>query len=400
MRLSTAQIFQQGINNILSQQSQLTHTQQQISTGKRILTPADDPEQAVRALDMSREIATVDQYQRNADFANTQLALEESTLGAVGNTLQRVRELLLQANNDSQTPESRNAISSEMRALRDELMAQANTRDANGEYLFSGFQLNARPFDLVAGSPVYNGDQGQRLVQIGPSTQLAVNDSGARVFQQAPAGNGTFTVQQDPANSGTALVGQTGVSGGFQADVYTLQFSQATSADPVTYQVTGAVSGVVASGTYTPGEAISFAGAQLEVSGDPADSDSFTIAAAGRQDVFTTVNNVIAALESAAGSATSPANFHNTVNRSLEQLDEGIDHILAVRTEVGSRLNNIDSQRNVNDEFKLQVEEVLSSIEDLDYAEAISRLNLQQVALQAAQQTYVRVQGLSLFNFL
>lgn len=400
MRLSTAQIFQQGINGILNQQSRLTHTQQQISTGQRLLATADDPGQAVRALDMSREIAAVEQYQRNADGAQAQLALEESTLGAIGNTLQRVRELVLQANNDTQTPASRNAIAAEIKALRDELLSRANTRDANGEYLFAGFQLNAKPFDLAAGQAVYSGDQGQRLLQIGPATQVAVNDSGARVFLQAPEGNGVFTVQHNPANSGSAVVGQTSVSGPFQADVYTLQFSQPTATDPVTWQVSGAVSGVVASGNYAPGDTIGFAGAQLEIEGQPSDGDRFTVAAAGRQDIFATVNEMISALESSALGAQSSAVFHNRINRALEQLDEGMDHVLEVRAEVGVRLNSIDSQRAVNDEFVLQVEEVISSIQDLDYAEAISRLNLQQVALQAAQQAYLRVQGLSLFKYL
>jgi len=119
MRLSSVQIFQQGISAILDQQAKVQHTQQQLATGKRVLTPSDDPAAAVQILDITENLAQIDQYNRNGDLAEGQLALEESVLGDIGNVLQRVRELIVQANNASQSPETRSSAATEIAARLD-----------------------------------------------------------------------------------------------------------------------------------------------------------------------------------------------------------------------------------------------------------------------------------------
>ena len=119
MRLSSVQIFQQGISAILDQQAKLNQTEQQLASGKRVLNPSDDPVAAVQILDITEDLKLVDQYSRNGDLAEGQLALEESTLAEVGNVLQRVRELVVQANNATQTPETRNSIATEIEARLD-----------------------------------------------------------------------------------------------------------------------------------------------------------------------------------------------------------------------------------------------------------------------------------------
>lgn len=400
MRLSTNQIFRQGVSAILDQQSKLAQTQQQISSGKRINKPSDDPAGAARVLDIKQQIATVEQYGRNADLAKTQLALEENALVGVENILQRVRELAIQANNDSLNVDNRQAIASEMRTRLDELLALANSRDANGDYLFAGFQVNNQPFAFTGGTLTYGGDQGQVFAQIGPGVQVPTNDAGAAVFQLIDTGNGVYTALQNPANTGTGVVGATSLNGAFVPDTYTITFTQAAPTDPVTYQVTGVASGVVASGNYVAGEAIVFNGVSLTIDGEPADSDTFTVAPAATQDVFTTVDALANALTAHPDSPAGRAHLHNEVNQQLNNLDRALEHIVGVRTQIGTRLNNIDSQTQVNEDFILQMREAQSNVEDIDFAEAISRLNLQTVALQAAQQSYIQVQGLSLFNLL
>ena len=400
MRLSTSQIFRQSIGGILDRQLQLNQTQLQISTGKRIARPSDDPVGAARILDIKEQMATVNQYQRNADLANTQLNLEENALNGVENVLQRVRELALQAKNDTLDTQNRQGLASEIRARVNELLSLVNTKDANGDFMFAGFQTNTQPFVFSGGTLSYNGDQGQRFLQIGPSVQIAASDSGASVFQDIGTGNGTFSVAHNPANTGTAIVGSTATDGSFVPDTYTVSFTQALPTDPITYQVSGVLSGVVAAGTYGGGEIISFNGAAITIDGDPADGDSFTVASSGQQDMFTTLDKLAAALESTASGRVAKAELHNVVNRQIENLDRALDNVLATHTQVGTRLNNVDSQTQVNGDFILQMTKAQSDIEDIDLVDAIGRLSLETVALQAAQQAYVRVQSLSLFNIL
>lgn len=400
MRLSSVQIFQQGISGILDQQARLNDTQQQLATGKKILKPSDDPVAAVQIMDIQEDLELVDQYARNGDLAEGQLGFEESVLTDVGNVLQRVRELMVQANNATQTPETRNSIATEIEARLDELQALANTRDANGEYIFAGFQSDTEPFIRQGNSFSYNGDDGQRFLQLGSSTQVGVRDSGFDVFVSIPTGNGTFDVAPNAANTGNAVVGSTSASGSFVPDDYVVTFSQATPSDPITYQVTDSTPAIIGSGTYVPGETITFAGASLQIDGVPADGDSFDVTPSVKQDVFTSLQAIVNDLKNSGSTSAEIAIVNNSLGQGLNNIDQALGHMLEIRADVGVRLSQVETQRNVNESFTLQLQDTLSDIQDLDYAEAISRLNLQLTALQAAQQTYVKVQGLSLFNYL
>lgn len=183
-------------------------------------------------------------------------------------------------------------------------------------------------------------------------------------------------------------------------DNYTVSFIQATAADPISYQVVDSSAAVVASGNYNDGESIAFGGAQLSFSGVPNNGDSFTVSPAGQQDVFSTLQNIVDDLNNAAADPASIAAVHNAMGQALNNLDQGLGHILEVRASVGARMSQVDSQRSLNEDFNLHLQESLSGVQDLDYTEAVSRLNLQLTALQAAQQAYVKVQGLSLFNYM
>ncbi len=400
MRLSSVQIFQQGISAILTQQSKLNQTEQQLATGRRVLTPSDDPVAAVQILDITEDLQLVDQYQRNGNLAEGQLALEETVLGEVGNVIQRVRELVLQANNASQSPETRSSIATEVQARIEELESLANTRDASGEYIFAGFQSASVPFTRQGSAVTYAGDDGQRFLQLGNSTQVAVSDSGSDVFMSIASGNGTFSVAADAGNTGTAVAGRTSVDGAFVRDDYTVSFSQLSATDPVTYQVLDAAAAVVASGNYAAGDTIDFAGASIGFGGTPADGDSFAVTPSVKQDMFTTLQNIADDLKGSGSSPSQIAALNNAMARALDNLDQAQGNVLEVRADVGVRLNHVDNQLNINESFNLQLQSTLSKVQDLDYAEAVSRFNLELTALQAAQQAYVKMQGLSLFNYL
>ena len=400
MRLSSVQIFQQGIASIMSQQAKLDHTQQQLASGKKVLSPADDPVAAVQVLNITEDLKAIDQYQRNSNMAEAQLALEDATLDRVGNVLQRVRELVVQANNASQGPDTRRGIAAEIAARMDELQSLANTTDANGEYIFAGFQARTEPFAKQGGSVIYMGDDGQRYLQVGSSSQVAVRDSGADVFERVPSGNGVFAVAAGAGNSGTAVAGQTSSDGAFVRDNYSISFSQASPGDPVTYQVVDSSAGVVASGNYEAGEVIAFAGASVRFDGVPADGDSFSVTPSVNKGVFSMIEGIVNDLNGFGGAPADVAQLNTSMGQALNDLDQALENVLQVRAEVGVRQQQVETQLNINESFNLQLEESLSGIQDLDYAEAISRFNLELTALQAAQQAYAKMQGMSLFNYI
>ena len=400
MRMSTVQIFNQGVNNLLDRQADVTKTQEQLASGKRIMSASEDPAGTARTLDITSQLARIDAYQRNTVAVQSSLNLEESALGSVVNDLQRARELTIQANNATMTGADRRSIAVELSAILESIIATANTQDASGEYIFAGFQSETRPFTETSSGATYNGDDGQRFMQVSANVQIASSNSGSDVFMSAAAGNGSFDYRGSANNTGTATVTATSAAANYVPETYTLAFIQANPTDPITYTVTGDTSGQVAAGTYTAGGAITFANGEIQLSGTPVNGDTFTISSSPRQDVFTTLKDLVNTLASATDSEASSTLVHNEASRGIINIDNAIEKILTVQADVGTGMRRADMQTDTNEAFNYQLQETLSGLQDLDYAEAISRLNIQMLALQAAQQTFAKTQNMSLFNYL
>lgn len=400
MRIATRQFYQQNVRTLSEHQVGAARTQQQLSTGQRILNPSDDPVNNSRLMELREQVATTEQYQRNRDLADGRLALEETVLASAEDSLQRVRVLTVQANSDALNDEDRRYIAGEVRHISDKLLELANTQDSDGDYLFAGFKSNTQPFVADGeGAARYQGDQGQRFLKIGSSRQVAVGDSGAEVFQQVRTGNGDFTVAGNTANTGSGVIdlGSVTDSTAFQKHNYRIEFTAADTFDVID-DTAGA--NVLTGQTFSAGAAIEFDGIQTTIKGEPAAGDSFIIEPAGKQSLFTTLDNLVDTLESGTASPAAKAQLHQGLNTTLADLDQGLEHVLGVRTQVGARLNALDAQGEVNDDFLVHMQELVADIDGLDYAEAASRLSQQMFTLEAAQQSFLRVQNLSLFNYM
>jgi flagellar hook-associated protein 3 FlgL len=397
MRVSTLGSYERGLSAMQQLQSALDRTQRQISSGKRILTPSDDPISSSRALELREKLARLEQFDRNSNIAENRLQNEESALSSVNNLLQRVRELALQANNSTQSNESRQLIATEMRQRLDELVDIANAKDGSGRFLFAGNLDSTTPVSVVGNGYAYNGDQGRREIQIGESRRIADGDSGDDVFFRVRAGNGSFTTTAAPGNTGSAVIGQSSVTDTTQYDnaPYSVQFSSATD-----YEVRDGANVLIASGTYQSGSSIAFRGIEFTLDGAPAAGDSIAVAPSPYKSVFAGVQQMIAAVETVVVNDTTRAVLNNGINTGLQDIDQGIGNILDVQTRIGSRLAAIESQVDSNGAFALTVQDTLGSLEDLDYAEALSRLSLEATTLEAAQKSFVATQRLSLFAYI
>jgi len=403
MRVSTAYFTQRGLTSILEQQARLADIQEQISSGKRILRPSDDPTGAAQILRLDQALSVTDQYQRNAGNALNRLTLEESTLDSVQDSLIRIREIAIQGTNSTIGNDDRKALAQEVRERLNEIVSLANTKDANQEYLFSGYKVTTKPFTEAAdGTFVYSGDQGQRALQISSGRQMMDSDSGNDVFVNVKNGNGTFQTNANVLNGGTGVfdIGQVVDPTAYVSDTYTITIG-GTSGN-LTYGVTGAASGVVvASGTaFSDGGTIQFNGLQTGITGTPNVGDTFTISPSSTQDMFTSVQNLVKALETTTSSPAGQSDILNLINPALSEIDLAFENITRVRTSVGARLKTIDDQINVNEGFKIELASTLSKVRDLDIAEAAVELQSRLIALEAAQTTYTRIQGLSLFDHI
>ena len=399
MRISSIEQFQQGIDSILSQQAKLNQTQLQLATGKKVLKPSDDPAVATQLLNLSSLKANNLQYDRNINTALNELELQESVLSSSGNVLQRVRELVIQANNATQSSQTRAAIADEISNLADELLQLSNSKSPSGEYIFAGYNSRTPAFAKSGAGYVYQGDQGQRLLQVSEDTQLAVRDNGADVFQGMSTGDGRFLLETPASNTGDGIVKMSSTIDAISDD-YTMVFTQANADDPITYSIAGAVSGVVATGTYQSGEAIAFNGVSIEIEGALTNGDIYKVNRSVRQNVFQSVQSIADTLLAGTETAAKSSKLVNDLGQSISTMDQALEHLQSRRTIVGNRLQALDTRADENANGLIRLERQTSELNDLDFAEAVSRLNLQTTALQAAQQSYIKIQGLSLFNYL
>lgn len=204
MRVSTSQIFNSGTIGIQNRQFDLFKTQQQLSTGRRILSPEDDPIGASQALQVSQSKGVNKQFLDNMAAARSNLNLLDSTLNGVEEELQNIYERAVQAGNSSYSDAQRGMLAEELKRRLESLIGLANTQDGTGLYIFAGFKSATQPFQVnVAATPPYElgagthvsyaGDAGQQSLQVSASRVMATSENGIDVFMQVRNANGNVT---------------------------------------------------------------------------------------------------------------------------------------------------------------------------------------------------------------
>ncbi|RPE80875.1 flagellar hook-associated protein FlgL [Vulcaniibacterium tengchongense] len=396
-RISTGNLYQQSLGAMLRKQSALAHTQQQLASGRRLVTAKDDPVAAGTAVGLDRALAELTRYGENANLLQNRLNLQENVLAQAGDNLARVRELAVQANNASLSSEDKQAITAELEVIRKELLGLANSQDGSGRYLFGGTADDRAPFALSGGTALYNGDQTRRRVEVAPD--LLVDDTlpGSELFMRVRTGDGRLDAQADPANAGGGVLLDFGLdaAGNWNGQRYAVVF---TAADA--YEVRDGAGTVVASGAYASGDSIVAAGLHLRIEGEPAAGDIFAIGPAGQRDVFATVDRLIAALGMPDDTPAQRAAQQNLLQSSLRDVATAQEHLVDGRAAAGAQLAALDGAGELREAQSLAFETTLSNLRDLDYAEAISRFSIESAALQAAQGAFVRLQSSTLFDLL
>ncbi|WP_263768708.1 flagellar hook-associated protein FlgL [Propionivibrio soli] len=401
MRISTSQIYDSGSSSIMDGQANLYKIQNQLSSGKRFLSAKDDPVAAAQVVLTKQSMAVNAQYSDNQANASSQLALEEDRLQSVVDSIQYVMEETVAGGNASYSDSEREFISQTLQSQFEFLFGVANSKDANGYYLFSGYQGSTQPFQkLSSGGVQYIGDDGQRLLQVSASRQIAVSDSGRDIFQSIRTGNGTFAMSAGTTNTGTGVIGAGSVTNptAWTGHNYSISFATATQFT-VTDTTTSAVLGPY---SYTSGAAITaIPGTSLSISGTPAAGDTFSVQPSTEQSLFTTIQNLATAFSTdISGNPTAGAAVRNVINAEMQNLNLALENVSSVQSSIGSRRSELSSLTNVSDALELQYKSTLSDLQDIDYAAAISEYSQQQLQLEAAQSSFAKIMGLSLFNYI
>ena len=294
-RISSAQMHQGSLNVIFDAQARLQKTQEALATGKKTNEASDDPVASAQITAVRAELSRLEVMQKNVNTAYDELAMTESALSSAEDLISRAREISVQGANSVLGPEDRAILATEIDAIRDQLLKLANTQSPMGDYIFAGHSTNRPAFTDNAGNYEFQGDNGQRTLNIAAGVTVNVRTAGTDVFGEGETG--IFSVLQN-------------LAGGLRAD------------------------------------------------------------------------------------------DDEIIQRSMTSIDDSQQVMLEGIADLGSRMGLVEDQQLLNEAFNIQLKESLSGLEDIDYAKAISDMNLQMVALQAAQQTYSQTKDLNLFNYL
>jgi len=410
MRISSTLFFQTGLNSINAQQTDLMHLFQQVGSGQRMVTPADDPLAAAQAINISQSQSLNKRFAENREVARRNLGIEENTLTSVTLLMQDVKTRLVEAGNGTMSDADRATLANVLSNTKSTLLGLANSTDVGGQYLFSGSQGGMAAFATDAlGAVSWQGDSLARNIQVDQTRQLDGGDSGADVFLRASPGvNGYLTTAV--TSNGTARISTPTITDPAGANVgkdFDITFTSATTYEVVVTDRTVAapVPDPAVAYTYDPG-ATSLAlpgGVQIKFSGDPVAGDVFSVnsiaSPAAGLNIFDTLDSVIAALKSPAnGDSVAQAALGNALAGAMQRLDVHYDNVLTVRASVGARLNEIDAldARGIMRDLGYTMQ--LSRLEDLDYYTATTSLQLRQSALEAAALAFRKIQDTSLFN--
>jgi flagellar hook-associated protein 3 FlgL len=395
-RLSTANTYDSTVARLVQRQNDLGEAQQQLTSGKRVNRPSDDPTAAGRAERALASTARVDATQRGVDASKALMSQSESALGDAGELLQQAREALVAAGNGSYSDAERKVQADHLRGLRQQILAVANRSDGANGYLFAGQGSSQPPFLDAPGGVQYRGTSGEALVA--GSETLPISIDGAASWLSARTGNGVFETRTVTSN-GNAVIDTGSVSNPalLTGSTYDLQFSVA--AGVTTYSVLK--DGLATAQTnvaYSPGTAIQIDGMAVTISGAAANGDAFQLRPS------TPSLSVFDVLDKAVNDLAAPNRRASQVTQSnaenLRNIDQVMTRLQSTRASVGDTLNRIDGVTDRLGALKLQGQEERSSAEDLDMVQAISDFQSKQSGYDAALKSYSMVQRLSLFQYI
>ena len=394
MRISTVGFQNDAVAQMQALESAIAKTQSELSTGLQIQNAADNPTGMAQVNELNVELSASQQYVTNGNAASANMKLEEQALTQATTVLQSAQDLAVQANNSSLSAAERQNIAAQLQQQLQELVGIANSTDSNGNYLFGGYASSAQPFAQAGNAVSYVGADAVNQIQISANQRISAGDTGASVFMNNPAGNGTFTTAAGASNTGTGSIDAGSVTSpaAWVAGTYTISFTS-----PTAYQVTNSADAVVTSGTYTSPGTIAFDGVQVTVSGAPAAGDTFTLAPAGAASVFSTLSNLITTLNS---TTLNQGQLTTQINGALEQLGGAITNVDNVQASVGARIDAINSSQSTAQSDQTELQSSISQLSDVDYTAATTQLSTEEVGLQAAQESYASLAKLSLFNYL
>lgn len=406
MRVSTNMMYQRGVRSLQNANERLDTANQQLTTGYKFSSAGEDPVGMSQSQSLSTKIALYNQYNNNGGLLNSSLSLEETSLTSINTSLSRAYTLMQQANSGALSSTDRASVATSLSEIQKQLLDLMNSKNADGEYIFGGNQSQTTPFAVDStGQYAFQGDTGQRQIQVAPSVTIPSNDSGLALFQSV-ATRRTASVSSASAGSLTVAVSDQSAYESFYKNTYDYSNSaknvfqiKTTAGTPDQYNIVDASTppNVLSSGTYQAGTAISFNGLSLTMNSAAPNSASFQLDAPKNDNILNTLSKAIATLNDPNTSGSSITDLAAKVETHLTNAMNVVNTKLG---EIGGRMNTLDDVMSSNSSLGSIATEAKANVSEVDIYAAISKVSQEQNSLTVAQQAYTKISKASLFDYL
>ncbi len=401
MRITTSMMYDRSIGSMMKTTERLSKASQQLDSGDRFTTAGEDPTAMAQKLNLTTEIARYKQYSSNGTSLQASLTLEETTLDSLYTAMNSAYSKVQQAINGTNDATNRSALATELTELQKQMADLMNTKDASGQYIFSGNQTQTQPFVLDGnGKYQYAGDAGQRSIQVSPTITIAANDSGLDLFQSVAT--------QRTATSGSAALSVNISSQGQFDSFYSGKYDPVTAANnvytvttvagtPDQYEVRDASNALLQSGEYTQGSDITFNGLTLNPNVATGGSANFSLDAPTNDNILNSLSAMITALNDPSVTSSQLKTMAAKTEHHLTNAQESVNATLG---RVGGRLNNLDSVLASNETLASLSKATKADVSEIDLYEAATNVTQENNALSRAQQSYSMISQTTLFDYL
>ena len=402
MKISNSFLFDQAIKNIQISQSDVAKSRERIASGKSLVRPSDDTSKLRSIEILKSQQRKIESFDQTINFLTDRYKLEESVLGSASDILIRLKELAIQASNDTLSITDRDIIGVEVESLRDELIAIANTRDVEGNFIFAGSKTENQPYvlDQDTGSVSYEGDNRRLFAAVSETRNIQSNTDGSEIFRGVDREKRTFELEGiDRAGTFNFRVGKSVIEIEIESPLTEEGIARSVESALARSEISSEVDVELVDGipklsvTLTGLESLALDG--IEVTQGDASSNPLDVTETSSERVgiafFEMIGDFLTALKN---------DDRGDIARSVSELTSAQENMAISLGSIGAKLNNLERQGDINADYRFRLDQLLSGEEDLDYAKAVTQFNAEMVRLEATQASFAKVAQLSLFQFI
>lgn len=394
-RISSFHSYQAVQNDIRRQEAKIHHNQEQLASGKKLLTAGDDPLATHYVQELGQQSEQIRQYLNAIVLVRNRLENQEVIVSNAEKFTDESKRTVMEMINGSLSKEDREAKTQELRELANNMLGLSNVQDESGNYVFAGTKPKNQPFFRDNDGQVsYNGDDYQRKMKVSNSLDMPVNDPGSKVFMEITNPYGDYEPQYQLQEGSELLLSRATNLDDSDDSTYKVTFVDMANGK-FGYQLEQN-GGVVQAGDFDPASGIKFNDLTIQVKGQVTAGDSLTLEPRKTFSIFDTLKDSIEYSKGSVSDASNTAKLQQVV----EEFHAAFIHLNKVHSDIGSRLSTLDFQEQQHEDFNISLEKSKGNFEDLDYAHAVIEFNENSRALQASQLAFGKTKDLSLFNYI